>query len=108
MLTAPLTGLKILWFPQTFPWLARHGLNDHATPWLNTLRGPAPLIKPRETGFRVPRTAILTPMPVGILPRCACEKRAKEGLPKAYFEEALGSLSGDSKKILVDFSTLKE
>jgi hypothetical protein len=35
------TGLKIFWFPQTLPRLARHGPNDHATPWLNTLRGPA-------------------------------------------------------------------
>ena len=56
------TGLKTLWFPQTFPRLARHGPNDHATPWLNTLRGPAPLIKSRVTGFRVPRAAIFAPM----------------------------------------------
>ena len=48
------TGLKTLWFPQTFPRLARHGPNDHATPRLNTLRGPALLIKARVTGFRGP------------------------------------------------------
>ena len=56
------TGLKILWFPQSFPRLARRGPNDHATPWLKTLRGPAPLIKAFVTGFRLPRAAILTPM----------------------------------------------
>jgi hypothetical protein len=64
MLTSPLTGLEIFRFRHTFPWLARHGLNDHATPWLNALRGPAPLIKDRVTGFRVPRAVISTPMPL--------------------------------------------
>ena len=56
------TGLKILWFPQRFPRLARHGPNDHATPWLNTLRGPALLIRAFVTGYRVLRAVILTPM----------------------------------------------
>ena len=55
------TWLKILWFLQTLPRLDRHGLNDHATPWLNRLRSPVPLIKARVTGFRVPRAVILAP-----------------------------------------------
>ena len=56
------TGLKIFRFRHTFPWLARHGLNDHATPWLNTLRGPAPLIQARDRGFAGILEVILTPM----------------------------------------------
>jgi hypothetical protein len=57
-----LTGLKIFWFRPTLPRLARHGLNDHATSWRNTLCGPAFLIEACVTGFRVPRIVILTPM----------------------------------------------
>jgi len=45
--------------------MAGHGLNDHATPWLNTLRGPAPLIKARDTGFARIFEVILTPMGAG-------------------------------------------
>jgi hypothetical protein len=47
-------------------------------------------------------------MPAGILPCHARENQAKEEFPKAYFEEALECLPGDSKKILVDFSSSKE
>ena len=59
------TGLKMFRFRHTFPWLARHGLNDHATPWLNTLRSPAPLIKARDTGLAGILDIIFTPMPTG-------------------------------------------
>ena len=82
------TGLKIFRFRPTFPWLARHGLDDHATPWLNTIRGPAPLIKARVTGFRVPRTVILTPMRVRgsqtvvpITPNSQCSRAARTAPP---------------------------
>jgi hypothetical protein len=72
VLTSPPTGLKIPRLRHAFPWLARHGLNDHATPWLNTLHRPEPLIKARIMGFRVPRTVVLTPMGCRRLPaRCA-------------------------------------
>ena len=59
------TGLKIFRLPHVFPWLARHGLNDHATPWLTTLRHPTPLIKGRDTGSAGIPKVILAPMGAG-------------------------------------------